>query len=319
MTLESSVSQSIGLIICSKISNFCIFSVHPVVSLPKHLNAFNREFKVMRNILISVFILISLPVSVTAFELPRRQSTPGGVAIIELGTANTPRPTVRFNKKKVLTIRNRGKWVALVGIPLSTKPGVQKIEVKANESNNWQDKNFTVKSKHYTEQRLTIKNKRKVDPNEEDMLKIRADRVLIANAKKHWSEETLATKFKLPVLGRLSSEFGLKRFFNGKPRRPHGGLDIAASEGTPVYAPADGIVIESENFYFSGNCIFIDHGQGLQTFYAHLSKRDVKPGQAVKKGQKIAEVGQTGRVTGPHLHWSVGLNQTWVDPNLFLE
>ena len=95
-------------------------------------------------------------------------------------------------------------------------------------------------------------------------------------------------------------------------------MDIAAVEGTPIYAPADAYVVETGDYFFSGNCIFLGHGQGLQTFYAHLSKIDVSPGQQIKRGQKIGEVGATGRVTGAHLHWSVGLNQTWVEPNLFL-
>ncbi len=251
--------------------------------------------------------------------LPERQATPGGVVVVELAGSSESRPEARFKKKKVMVIEKDRKWLAVVGIPLSTKSGKHSVQYRYPERNDWLSKEIVVDEKAYPEQRLTISNKRKVDPNEEDMKKIRADSVIIGKAKRHWSDEVIATRFKLPVAGTLSSRFGLKRFFNGKPRRPHGGLDIAAPEGTPVYAPAEGIVVETGDFYFSGKCIFIDHGQGLLTFYAHLSKIDVKPGQKLSRGQKIAEVGQTGRVTGPHLHWSVGLNQTWVEPVLFID
>ena len=255
----------------------------------------------------------------SALELPERLAVPGGVAIVEVGKSSDPAPTVRFGKKPVLVMEQSGKWLAVIGLPLSVDSGEQEIRVRNAGVNDWQSISFKVKTNAYPEQRLTIKNKRKVDPNEEDMKRIRRDNAKIARAKQHWSDEIIATRFSLPVSGIRSSAFGLKRFFNDKPRRPHGGLDIAAPEGTPVYAPANGTIIETGDFFFSGNCIFLDHGQGLQTFYAHLSKIDVEPGQAVKKGEKIGEVGETGRVTGAHLHWSVGLNQTWVNPDLFLE
>ncbi len=268
-----------------------------------------------------LYILVGLsllPLTIFAMDLPEAQFTPGGVAIIELANTDSAKPIATFRKKKVMVVAHRGKWLAVVGLPLNIEAGANSLEIKVPGKNNWLQRHFVIKKKTYPEQRLTIKNKRKVDPNKEDMKKIRADRIKIAKAKGHWSDKIMASRFNIPVKGIRSSQFGLKRFFNNKPRRPHGGLDIAAEKGTPVYAPADGTVIEGDNFFFSGNCIFIDHGQGLQTFYAHLSKIDVKPGQTVKRGDKIAEVGESGRVTGPHLHWSVGLNQTWVDPDLFL-
>ncbi|MFT6624573.1 MAG: murein DD-endopeptidase MepM/ murein hydrolase activator NlpD, partial [Cycloclasticus sp.] len=124
--------------------------------------------------------------------------------------------------------------------------------------------------------------------------------------------------FILPANGRLSSPFGLKRFFNQQARNPHSGLDIAAAKGSPIFAPAGGTVIDTGHYFFNGNTVLIDHGQGLISGYFHLNKMLVSIGDEVEQGQQIAEIGATGRVTGPHLHWNVYLNNTKVDPAFFI-
>jgi len=158
-----------------------------------------------------------------------------------------------------------------------------------------------------------------VNPNKQDLERIGKESKIIRAALATWSEQTnVPFDFELPVHGRLSSPFGLRRYFNGQPRKPHSGLDIAADEGTPILAPASGTIIATGDYFFNGNTIFIDHGQGLITMFCHLNKIRVKPAQVVEKGQRLGDVGMTGRVTGPHLHWSVSLNNARIEPRLLL-
>lgn len=129
-----------------------------------------------------------------------------------------------------------------------------------------------------------------------------------------------AKPFIWPVEGRISGRFGNQRIYNGMPGTPHSGMDIAAAQGTPVKAPAAGIVtFANANLYLTGGTLLIDHGQGVSSNFLHLSRIDVKPGQYVKQGQIIGAVGSTGRATGPHLHWGMNWFDVRVDPLLVLE
>ncbi|HXE39182.1 MAG TPA: M23 family metallopeptidase, partial [Azonexus sp.] len=168
------------------------------------------------------------------------------------------------------------------------------------------------------EQRLTIKDQRKVEPNPDDLARIEREKEITEAIKRRFSAAAPATDFRLPASGPLSSRFGLRRIFNGQPRNPHARLDVAAGSGAPVKAPAAGVVANTGDYFFNGNTVFIDHGQGLVTAYMHLSRLDVRAGQPVRQGETLGAVGATGRATGPHLHWAVILNNTPVDPELFL-
>ena len=258
--------------------------------------------------------LAALLVSTILVAQPRQSLVPGGVAIIDISEDSLAE--YRFNNKPVLVTSFNGALHAIVGIPLNTKPGEHYIESRKNGA--VKKKFFRVVNKEYATQHITIKNKRKVNPYASDMERILREKKIKSKARATYTKKTVDTDFLLPVEGIQTGSYGKRRFFNGQARQPHSGMDIAADEGVPVAAPADGTVIETGDFFFSGNMIYIDHGQGLITLFAHLSEIDVERNQQIKKGQILGKVGSTGRVTGPHLHWSLGLNGTWVDPALFL-
>ncbi|MDN3517921.1 peptidoglycan DD-metalloendopeptidase family protein [Aquisalimonas lutea] len=246
-------------------------------------------------------------------SLPEHRPAPGGVAVIELGDAGQPRPQALYQDEPVLVVQAHGQWHAIVGIGLDAEPGEAAVTVDGERHG------FTIRDRTYAEQRITLENDEYVSPGEETLERIRSDHRRIHAARDTRSARTpddLA--FRLPLEGTFTSPFGLRRFFNDQPRNPHSGLDIAAEAGTPVRAPAAGEVIETGDYFFNGRTVFVDHGSGLVTMYCHLQDIRVATGDTVAPGDTLGTVGATGRVTGPHLHWTVYLNSQAVDPLLFV-
>ena len=267
--------------------------------------------------LFSLFTLISFQIH--AIDYPIVNAVPGGIAVIDLDNTYTVSNKVLFNKKRVLVKKNKSGFQAFVGLPLKIKSGIHKISV-VDANGNKKYNEFSVSDKSYETRHITIKNKRMVSPTKKDIARHYKEKPLMVAALKKWSENNdVQTDFISPVDGRFSSIFGLKRIYNKQKRiRRHTGLDIAAPLGTNIKSPAKGTVIRTGSYFFTGNTVFIDHGQGLVTMYCHLNKMHVKAGQELSQGESIGEVGMTGRVSGPHLHWVVSLNNTKVDPKLFI-
>jgi murein DD-endopeptidase MepM/ murein hydrolase activator NlpD len=234
-------------------------------------------------------VLFFSPVIVAAVSLPRHDPVPGGVALVPLQVDAAQPPQVRHEGRILMVVQQRGEWVAVVGIPLTAQPGVHSLTVRSGSQST--QRPFTVRDKYYAESRISLQNPRMVNPVEADLKRIAEDQETIKAALSHWTESVLVQEpFILPVEGRLSSPFGLRRYFNGEARRPHSGLDIAAPVGTPIRAPAPGRVVDAGHYFFNGKTVFLDHGQGLVTMYCHLDRIDVRLDQVVRRGAIIGLV-----------------------------
>ena len=250
---------------------------------------------------------------------PRAAPVPGGIARLSLGPAAS-RPVAQAGQVPLLVVGDVIDWTALVGIALSATPGNAAITVLAAEGSGQRLVSYTVVPKRYTEQRLTVAPGT-VDLSAEDAARHERERAHQEKVMATFSEPLpLASllPMQVPVPGRRSSSFGLRRVFNGQARNPHSGMDIAAATGTPVASPLPGRVIDTGDYFFNGRTVWLDHGGGLLSLYCHLSDIGVQPGDRLKTGERLGAVGATGRATGPHLHWGVMLNRTMVDPALFL-
>lgn len=262
-------------------------------------------------------LLLFLASSGFAQNLPTHSPVPGGIAVLEMPMDQSI-SKVFYGKDQVYLLQTDSQQLALVGIPLSADAGEHVLKLEKSNGETF-SLAFTVEDKTYREQRLTISNNRQVNPNTQDLERIGGERSEMNAAFSSWSEpEVPVTHFSVPTDGIKSDSFGFRRFFNDQPRNPHSGMDIAAAEGTPILAPAAGTIVATGNYFFNGNTIILDHGFGLITLYCHMNEIDVEVGATVEAGEQIGKVGQTGRVTGPHLHWSVNLNNVRVDPSLFI-
>jgi len=250
-----------------------------------------------------------------AGDWPRSAVVPGGVALLELPPSDTA-PVVRFGDRKVMVLRTAQGWRAVLGLALAQKTGTAMVEVE--QGGRKSQREIVVQTKKYAAQYLKVAPKQ-VDLSPEDAARVEREQVKLRAALTMFSAGPPATlRLAAPIEGPRSSSFGLRRFFNKQPRNPHSGMDIAAATGTPIQAPLAGVVVDTGEYFFNGNNVIVDHGQGLLTMYCHLSAIDVAVGQKVAAGDLLGKVGATGRVTGPHLHFGVTLNGVSVDPALFL-
>lgn len=243
--------------------------------------------------------------------LPQDSRHAGGIAVIEV-SPDTKVATLDDNSVALVVENN--KTYAVVGIPISTTTGTHTL--KTDQGNF----DFDVADYAYPEQHITLKDTSKVDPNPEQLARYHREAIEQNNIYKSFTPVQTKSfpNFIWPAHGRISSPFGFKRFFNEEPRAPHAGIDIAAGFGTVAHAPASGVVVQTGDYFFNGNTVMIDHGQGIISMLCHLSRIDVKIGQTVAQGDPVGLVGMTGRATGPHLHFGVSLNNTRIDPMLVL-
>jgi murein DD-endopeptidase MepM/ murein hydrolase activator NlpD len=269
--------------------------------------------------LVTTFACFVAAAAHAAVDLPRESRVPGGVAIIELGPGAEPPGEVVFNAHRAPVLPGPDGWVAIIGIPLDTPPGTQAAQFLPAGETEPRSLDFSVAGKKYAEQHLKVQNRRHVNPEKDDLERIEREKARIDAALGTYTPGRVPElRMQPPVPGERSSSFGLRRFFNGEPRNPHSGMDIAAPAGTPIRAPSPGRVLDAGDFFFNGNTVFVDHGSGVVTMYCHLSRIDVKRGDEIEAGDVLGLVGATGRVTGPHLHWGIAVNRAMVDPALFL-
>ena len=264
--------------------------------------------------------LLSLGAAQGAAALPRESRVPGGVALIPLGrvVAGQPAPNAHLDDRPVLVSADGGQWLAVVGLALDLAPGTHELRVGA-QAGEERSIAFEVRAKAYPAQHVTLKDTRRVTLSDEDAARALAEISAIGELKRHWRvTEAAPTDLRLPAAGRLASRFGLRRYFNGEARAPHSGLDLALAHGTPVGASADGRVLATDDYFFNGRTVFVDHGNGLISMYCHLERIEVTPGATVRAGEIVGVSGMSGRASGPHLHWSVILNGAAVDPELFV-
>jgi len=256
-------------------------------------------------------LALALAIEVSARS---RSIRPGELVVLTMvPPAGSDRVQVRVFDREVPAFRAGDReWEALVGIDLDVRPGTYTVSVAAGAARGRFDLHVTPRT--FRTRRLTV-DEAFVTPPKSEQARIERDAALLAETWKTPAAERLwSGPFVRPVSEPANSAFGTRSVFNGKPRNAHGGADFLSPAGTPIHAPNAGRVVVARALYFSGNTVIIDHGLGLFSMLAHLSAIDVREGDRIATGQVVGKVGATGRVTGPHLHWTVRAADARVDP-----
>ncbi len=248
-----------------------------------------------------------------------RERSPGEILLVAvIGQDDTRAPSGSFHKTPLSFFRaGHGTYLAFVGLDLDVPIGPRTLTVESASPGRrprlWR-RDIVIREKKFPTQRLTT-DPRFVHLSKKDQERAaREAKSLKALFARRTQERYFKGGFITPIEGASSSRFGSRRIFNNVPRRPHSGADLRAKSGEPIRASAGGKVVLAESLFFSGNAVLLDHGCGLSSFYAHLSTITVRVGDKVDQGEIIGEVGASGRVTGPHLHWAVKLGGARVDP-----
>jgi len=249
-------------------------------------------------------------------DFPYEQRSPGG--LIKLRFKNRPELFLNDVKIDVFTKKEKDDWLVLM--PFSLYKEAETLRYTSSTSSIYQLHLIKLNEAKYPKQYINVKNREFVIASKKTLKRIDKESLLKKEAFSRFSKIYINDlKMIKPLDSKLRHDFGRRRYFNGVAKNPHAGIDLSGKQGDKIKAPLAGEVIILGELFYNGNFMMIDHGQGLITAYSHLSKFLKKDGDWVKQGEHIAEVGSTGRVTGPHLHWSVYLGGEPVNPDLFLD
>ncbi|MBW1645068.1 MAG: M23 family metallopeptidase [Deltaproteobacteria bacterium] len=243
----------------------------------------------------------------------------GEAVVVTVSGSERPPTGLFFLGRRYRLAPAGGVYKAVLAVPLAAAPGRRGVEIAWGERRETAAV-LTVRAGNYDEEHLTLPPEM-VSPKQKSHLRqIRRDRQLLRRVYGSSGSAVLFNRpFIMPLESRIITPFGRRRFLNGQPKSPHGGIDLRGRTGVPVKASAAGRVALAGSLYYSGNAVIIDHGLDIFSLYLHLSKISVRDGEQVRRGQVIGYVGSTGRVTGPHLHWGIKINGIFVDPLAFIK
>ena len=242
---------------------------------------------------------------------------PGGIYITEISNAEYSQDLL-IDGQKILKWNKDNKFYVLYGLSYHLKTEQYSFEIKNKDGAVLREIRINIVQKNFRTQKINV-NKKYTKPTDKILEKIKKDRIKLVKARKIWFENNPDMEFILPVKGITTGIFGTKRFYNGIEGNYHNGFDIAADTGTPIVAPSSGKITLTGDFFYNGKSIILDHGRGLKSIMIHLDEILVEENQYVEKGQIIGKVGTTGKSTGAHLHWSVLVNNTYIDPELLID
>ena len=280
------------------------------------LKQLQRKKRIIKLVFLIIFVFFNCTTFLNAKVFSKSLTIEG--AFIQgslLFGKTTPSSKVFFNDKKIF-VNDEGDF--LLGISRDAK---QKNLLIVEISNKIEKYDLNIIPRKYKIQRIDGLPKNKVTPNQEELKRIKKESRLISKYKNIFLDNTLyKSGFVWPVQGTVTGKYGNQRVLNGKPRRPHFGIDIAAPLGSKIIAPSDAVVsFTFEDTFFNGKMIILNHGLGLNSIYSHLSKIYVKKGDRIKLGDLLAEVGSTGRSTGPHLDWRINVFNVAIDPEILIQ